>query len=246
MMKAAGRLYFCVAYYLALLVFFLVSFCLNLVCFFLLWIPGSGVLKKPLRRLLQFLFRGWARFLELVGVIRLSTPEKTPQKSANGEIWVMNHPSILDGSYLLKFVTNGTCIYKTQIGSNPLYGSTAKLARHIPNVGGPDMVRWACEALERGEDLLVFPEGTRSSSVALSKFKPGFALIAKRSKAAINVLWVESPKDFMVREIPLWKVPSARAEVEISRIERIEAADCKSVREVLERVKACYAERAAQ
>ncbi|MDQ8186364.1 lysophospholipid acyltransferase family protein [Pelagicoccus sp. SDUM812002] len=181
-----------------------------------------------------------------IGVLRLTTPDKTPRKATGGEIWVMNHPSILDGSYLLKYVTNGTCIYKDQIGSNPLYGSTAKLAQHIPNVGGPDMVRLACEVLARGEDLIIFPEGTRCTKADLSKFKSGFALIAKRSKAAINVMWMESPDDFMTREAPFWKVPQLTAEVDISRIERIEGGDCRSVRDILERVKECYAERASR
>ncbi len=241
-----SRGYLCLAYYFALAVFLVVSFMLNVVCFFIRWVPGSSVLKQPLRSLLQFLFRRWAWFMGFIGVLRLTTPEKTARKSEGGEIWIMNHPSILDGSYLLRFISNGTCIYKHEIGSNPLYGSTAKLARHIPNVGGADMVRMACEALGRGEDVLIFPEGTRTTHVDVTKFKSGFALIAKRAKTAINVMWVTSPDDFMTRETPCWKVPRLPAAVDIVRIARLEGAECSSVPRILERVKACYEERAMQ
>jgi len=227
-MKTVSRVYLCLAYYFAVSVFLLVSFVINVLSFVLSFAPGSANLKRPLRTTLQFLFRRWAWFMGFIRVLRLTTPDKTRRKAKDGEIWIMNHPSLLDGSYLLKFITNGTCIYKEAIGSNPLYGSTAKLAQYIPNVGGADMVRQACESLERGEDLVIFPEGTRSTHVDLSRFKPGFALIAKRSGAPINLMWINSPKDFMTREAQFWKVPRLTAEVDISQIATINPSEYPS------------------
>lgn len=242
-MESVVKAYRAAAYYFAISVFVAVSFLLNCLCFLIGLLPGTRVLKNPLRCMLQFLFIHWARFVGFIGVLRLSCPPRTQWKREKGEIWVMNHPSILDGSYLLKFIANGTCVYKHQIGSNPLYGSVAKLAGHIPNVGGPDMVRMACEALGRGEDLVIFPEGTRTTFLDLEKFKPGFALIAKRSGAAVNVLWMDGPADFMTREMPFWKMPDLPAEVAISRIGRLEGCGRMSVPELLSRVNAIYEER---
>jgi 1-acyl-sn-glycerol-3-phosphate acyltransferase len=178
-----------------------------------------------------------------IRVLNLQTPPKTQKKVKDGEIWVMNHPSLLDGSYMLKFITNGFCVYKREIGSNPFYGSTAKLANYIPNIGGPDMVRMACDALARGEDLVVFPEGTRSTKINLDNFRPGFALIAKRSKALINVMWMESPDDFMTRDAPFWKVPELTAHIAISQINRIDPNKVKSVKKIVEEVKRSYQNR---
>ncbi len=227
-MKILSRTYLCLAYYFSVSVFLLVSLGINILSFILSLLPGSAGFKQPLRATLQFLFRRWAWFMGFIRVLRLATPDKTRRKAKDGEIWIMNHPSLLDGSYLLKFITNGTCIYKEAIGSNPLYGSTAKLAQYIPNVGGADMVRQACESLRRGEDLVIFPEGTRSTQVDLSRFKPGFALIAKRSGAPINLMWMNSPKDFMTREAQFWKVPRLTAEVDISQIAKINPAEYSS------------------
>jgi 1-acyl-sn-glycerol-3-phosphate acyltransferase len=162
---------------------------------------------------------------------------------SNGRIWVMNHPSILDASYLLKFITNGVCIYKPQIGKNPLYGATAKLANYLPSIGGPDMVRMACGVLEKGEDLIVFPEGTRSTYLNLDQFKPGFALIAKRSKAIIKVLWMESPADFMTKDVSYWRVPELTARITIKQIGEIDPRKFDSVEEIFDAVKSCYAGR---
>ena len=242
-MKCLYRVYLVFAYYFAISVFLVVSFCVNLLCLIVGLIPGARRLRYCLRSVLQFLFRRWACFLGVIRVLNLRTPPKTHKKEKDGEIWVMNHPSLLDGSYLLKFVTNGFCIYKREIGGNPLYGATVKLADYIPNIGGADMVRMACDALARGEDLIIFPEGTRSTKVNLDNFRPGFALIAKRSKALINVMWMESPEDFITRDVPFWKVPKLTAHIVISQINRIDPTALKSVEMIMEAVKQSYRDR---
>ncbi len=43
----------------------------------------------------------------------------------------------------------------------------------------------AGEALDRGFNVLVFPEGTRSASGGLARFRPGIGLLAKQSGAAV-------------------------------------------------------------
>ncbi len=242
-MKSLFRVYLILAYYFAVTVFLIVSFGINLLCLIVGFVPGSRVLYHLLRSVLQFLFRRWAWFMGFIRVLNLQTPAKTVRKEKNGEIWVMNHPSLLDASYMLKFITNGVCIYKQAIAVNPFYGATAKLANYLPNIGGPDMVRMACEALARGEDLIIFPEGTRSTKVNLDNFKPGFALIAQRSKALINVMWMDSPDDFMTREVPWGKVPELTAHVTISQINQIDPTVIKSVEMIVEEVKQNYRER---
>ena len=239
-MTLVYKVYLAFAYYFAVSVFIIVSLLVNLLCFIIGLIPGSASLQGPLRAVLQFLFRRWAWFMGFIQVLDLKTPDKTKNNIGTGQIWVMNHPSLLDGSYLLKFITNGTCIFKREIGKNPMYGATARLANYIPNIGGPDMVRMACETLARGEDLIVFPEGTRSTQVKLENFKPGFALIAKRSNSLINVLWMESPPDFMTRDFPFWKVPQLTAHVTIEQVEQIDPREYDSVQAIVAQVKACY------
>jgi 1-acyl-sn-glycerol-3-phosphate acyltransferase len=46
-------------------------------------------------------------------------------------------------------------------------------------------IRATLEALQRGEMVLVFPEGTRSRDGDLGVFKPGLALVARRAKVPI-------------------------------------------------------------
>lgn len=242
-MQFISRVYYSFAYWFSLSLFLVVSFFVNIVCWFILWLPGAEQRVPRCRAVLQRLYACWGVVVRRLGVLDLKTPQRRARPSGQGEIWVMNHPTLLDASHLFKFTTNSTCIYKRSIGSNPFYGATAKLANYIPNVGGADLVRLACGALERGEDLIIFPEGTRTTHLDLDAFKSGFALIAKRSGAVINVMWLDGPDGFMTREASVWKPPSSTAHVSISQIGRVDPAGLRSVGAIVSAVKQRYFDR---
>lgn len=61
-------------------------------------------------------------------------------------------------------------------------------------------IRATLQALERGEVVLVFPEGTRTRDGEIGVFKPGLALVARRAKvpiipAAIEGAYQAWPRD---------------------------------------------------
>ena len=243
--KLLKRIYLCFAYFMAISGFIVTSMSFNFVSWTTLKFPRIWGGIKNFRNLLQFYFIRWDRLMMKIGVLNLYTPQKTEPKDSNGEMWLCNHPTILDGSYLLKFITNGTCVYKSAIGSNPLYGSTVKIADYIPNVGGPDMVRNAANKLKSGQDMVIFPEGTRSTRLDTSLFKPGFALIAKRAEANINLLWTDNPQDFLTRESPYWKAPRLPATINITHFKTIHCTRKSSVKDILKEVIEAYETQAA-
>lgn len=150
-----------------------------------------------------------------IGVMKVDFDELSDRQDLGPKVWVMNHPTIMDCVYLLSRIPNSTPIYKDAIASNPFYGCIAKLADFLPNAVGPDMIRAAVERLQRGEDVLIFPEGTRSTDMQVDQFKGGFALIALRARAPIELLWIDNPPDFLTREVSVWRLPQLPARIRI-------------------------------
>lgn len=68
---------------------------------------------------------------------------------------------------------------------------TALGALPIDRRRGLDGLRLILSALESGEAIAIFPEGTRSRTGELQPFKSGFAMTARRSRATIVPVYVE-------------------------------------------------------
>lgn len=76
---------------------------------------------------------------------------------------------------------------KEELFRNPLVGAVLRLVGAIPvRRGAPDRqaIRQALEALERGEIVGIFPEGTRVRTARLGKAEPGLAYLLWKSGAA--------------------------------------------------------------
>lgn len=232
------RAYDYFAYYLAGVLFFGTSLLLNLLCLVGLALPARDRLSQPLRRGLRRFFRFYFRALRVLGVAKVELPELDTASGAR--VWVMNHPTIVDAVYLLSLIPQGVCIYKDAIAASPFYGGIAKLARHLPAESGPDMIRSAVERLERGEHLIVFPEGTRTSKFDASRFKGGFALIAKRAGVPVQALWLDNPPDFLTRESGPWKPPSLPVTIRLRELGGVQAERGANVSQISARVASLY------
>ena len=86
---------------------------------------------------------------------------------------------------------------KSELKNNLILGSGARLARHICNHPPRRMVLEAVAELQRGQSLLLFPEGTRTISAPVNSFTTSAGLIAKRAKVAVQTLIVETDSPFL-------------------------------------------------
>ena len=96
---------------------------------------------------------------------------------------------------------------KAKIWDNPVLGGGARLAGYIRNDSPRGMVRQAASELRAGHCLLVFPEGTRTRSRPVNRFKGGFALIAKRAGAPVQTVFIETDSPFLGKGWPAFKRP---------------------------------------
>lgn len=137
--------------------------------------------------------------LRLLGAYRFDLRELDSLKDGPAMILTPNHPSMIDAVLVVARHPRIVCVMKSQIMNNVLLGAGARLARYIRNQPPRRMVLDAVAELQRGESLLLFPEGTRTRTPPVNPFSTSAGLIAKRAKVAVQALIVETDSPYLCK-----------------------------------------------
>jgi 1-acyl-sn-glycerol-3-phosphate acyltransferase len=155
------------------------------------------------QRLIRGLFRRWLQVSSRIGVFDISFPDADKLRNLRATVLAPNHPSLIDAVILLSIVPNTVCIMRADLIESPFLGGAARLAGFVPNDKGPALIRHGIEKIRAGENLLIFPEGTRTVAQAINSFKHGFALIAKKTDAPIQTVFIEREGRYLSKGVPL-------------------------------------------
>ncbi|MAT92950.1 MAG: 1-acyl-sn-glycerol-3-phosphate acyltransferase [Halioglobus sp.] len=148
-------------------------------------LPGGAQLRRRrARRLLGSLFPAYVRFMERCGLIRVQAlaPERL---GGGGQLIIANHPSLLDVVYLIALVGDTNCVVKSSLFYNPFTAGTVRAAGYIRN-DSASLLQECAAALAAGDNLVVFPEGTRTDPHKPFRFLRGTANIALAARCDIR------------------------------------------------------------
>src|SRR5208283_5472878 len=153
---------------------------LNVACAPLLLLPARSWIGVRVRRTIRLLFKFWLCWFHACGMIRLTWRGFDDPLSA-GTIYIANHPSILDATFILAKLPDAICVMKASLMRNPAIAPAAILAGYVVSGKPVDAVRDAAAKVAAGRSLLLFPEGTRTpAGKRLGPLKPAFFLCAER------------------------------------------------------------------
>lgn len=123
-------------------------------------------------------------FMSLLQIVSVSVDDRDAYKNLKSKIVVANHPSLLDVVFLISLVPNANCIVRSAL-THSIVGGVIRTLYISNGEKFTDLVADCKSALERGECLIIFPEGTRTPGEELLPFKKGFARIALESNCDI-------------------------------------------------------------
>lgn len=183
----------------------------------LTWSLGAAVLYRVLPRrigaplgqcVLTTLFKAYLCALKASGLVKIDLSALDALRDERSLIIAPNHPSLLDAVLVVSRLPRVVCIMKAEIQDNVMFGGGARLAYYIRNNSALGMVRSAAAAVRAGNQLLVFPEGTRTQQTAVNPFKGGFALIAKTAGVPVQTVFIETNSPFLSKGWPLFRKPT--------------------------------------
>jgi len=139
----------------------------------------------------------YVSWLALIRAYRLDLRELDALADGPAMILAPNHPSMIDAVLIMTCHPHIVCVMKSKIMNNVLLGSGARLARYISNHPPRRMVLDAVTELQRGESLLLFPEGTRTTRAPVNSFTTSAGLIAKRARVPVQTLIIETDSPYL-------------------------------------------------
>ncbi len=186
------------------------------VCILLRKAAGRSIRPSTGQHLIHWLFRNWLKVSTALGAFDVQIDDEEKLRNLRGTIIAPNHPSELDAIYLLSFMPNAICVMRASLMQRSYLGGAARMAGYITNDQGPTLVREGIEKVREGENLLIFPEGTRTRAQAVNPFKHGFALIATKTGAPIQTVFIEQEGRYLSKEFPLFSPARLPVKVRIT------------------------------
>ncbi|WP_345418615.1 lysophospholipid acyltransferase family protein [Halioxenophilus aromaticivorans] len=142
-----------------------------------------------------------------------------------GHLIIANHPMLIDALFAMAYVRDVCCIVKPALAANPFTRLTIKAAG-FKLANDDNLLQSACEALARGENLLIFPEGTRNEYDDQLAFKRGAANIAVMAQCPIlPIVFYCSPRMLQKGE-KWWQLPEQPAQIDIVIEPSLKVPEC--------------------
>lgn len=152
-------------------------------------------------------FRFYLGALEASGGFRFDLSALDALRGAGPLILAPNHPSLLDAVMLLSRAPQAVCVLKASLFDSVFFGAGARLAGYIGNDSPVDMVRRSADELRGGGQLLLFPEGTRTTRAPVNAFRGAIALIARQAGVPVQTVFIETDSPFLGKGWPLTRRP---------------------------------------
>jgi 1-acyl-sn-glycerol-3-phosphate acyltransferase len=162
------------------------------------------------RTLIRLAFRAYVELMRMVGVLRYEV-RGLERLQRGGMLILANHPTLIDTVFLMAFVRNADCIVKGDLWNNPFTRGPVRAAGYINNAGGAELVDDCIASLRRGNNLIVFPEGTRTPCDGVISMKRGAANIAVRGARDMTPVLIRCEPATLGKGDKWWHVPRSRA-----------------------------------
>ena len=195
------------AFYFVLATFGLVFLGWNIPATIMYWVLPRRLSVRIGQYMIMQGFRTLLGLMQAMGLARFDLSELDALRDETGIVVVANHPTLIDVLLVTGRLAHVTCITKASLWDNPALGAGARLAGYIRNDTAHRLVAVAADAVRRGGQLLIFPEGTRTVSSEPGPFRAGFALIAQRAGAPVQTVLLHASPPYLRKGWGFFKRP---------------------------------------
>ncbi len=206
--------------------------------FLSLWLSGASKTEKGrniARDVVFFTWRFFAKTLVFVGYMKLFVKQKA---FAPKTLLIANHPSLLDVVFFLGNFRRINCVVKSNLARNPFLFAAIKACGYILN---DEQILQKCqEAFERGESVVVFPEGTRTKERVV--FHKAAFYVAVNFAEFLHCYHIKTSGKTLRKDEAWWKTTSEVVAYEVAFLHEVKLAEFMPGEANTKRVRGLFAE----
>jgi 1-acyl-sn-glycerol-3-phosphate acyltransferase len=177
------------------------------------------------QKVVHTVWRLFVHTIKVMGVVSFDCEGAEILRAERGAVIIANHPSLLDIVFIMSFMERTQCVVKASVWRNPFMSGVVKATNYIPNLNDPQRLLHDCaEALKAGNNLVIFPEGSRTPPGQKRTYQRGFAHIALLAGAPIRLVTLQCNPPTLFKGEPWHNIPSHRPHWAIKVHERIDVA----------------------
>lgn len=166
--------------------------------------------KATARLTVHHSFRFFVNCMQWLGVFRVNIQGQQQLTDLKGKIIIANHPSLIDVVVMISQIKNADCVVKSHLFKNPFMRGVIKASGYISNSEPDKLVEDCAASLARGNNIIIFPEGTRSNKNKPLKLQRGFANIALRAQADLLFILLKVTPSTLTKDNVWYNVPERR------------------------------------
>ena len=156
--------------------------------------------------------RLWVKLAEALQILDVAETDLRPARpqsnTARPLLVIANHPSLIDVLLINAALPNLCCVLKGNLHYNPLFTVLIRCLDYLPNSDPEYLLNEGAARLAAGENLLIFPEGTRSEPGEPLDFKLGAAELALRSGCAVLPVTIHCASRYLSKRHPWYRLPA--------------------------------------
>ena len=151
----------------------------------------------------------WKLMCVLMGMTRnlsLRVPDKKKMRAIRGSIVVANHPSLIDVVILTSIIPGSKLVANSKLLRWRFLRPILKGLCITNDTGAELFIEQAKHALDDGFNIIIFPEGTRTTPGKVSKLQRGAFQLALQSGYPLVPIHIHTDGPFLTKEYPWWYV----------------------------------------
>jgi len=167
--------------------------------------------QRKVRHSIKVLCRFYVDVMQFLGLMTYTVDGPRPNK-LEGHMVISNHSMLIDALFGLAYIDNLCCVVKSALVTNPFTRIPIKLAGYISN-SDPDLIDVAGAKLAAGENILIFPEGTRNTSDLQLDFRRGAANMAVINQAPLLPITICCMPRALSKEEKWYQLPDVKSKI---------------------------------